>query len=1326
MIHELHDLLYRAGARLRSLRLWSSLALCWVFWASVVYLVARFAAPTNENWLAMWGVLGGATLLTALVCWQLARRAGSDPRAIARRIEAKHPELGAMLLAALEEAPSPRFKRLSYLQATVVRGAVNHGRQYNWADHTSRGRLLLAKTAHLAALAALASAALLLVNRTKAMGRSSAGVGNDEAILSGAPFELTVEPGNAEVERGTTLLVIAKFKGPLPADADLLVDWEPAKPPATEASSAAESKDAASKSASASDSERTRRMTRSLDDPQFVGRVPAVSRGLTYSVAFAGQRSPTYRVTVFEYPELQRADAHLAYPAFTRMEPKTIEDIRQVTAVEGTTLTLRMRLNKDVAVARLVDREGVELALHRAEGEEPIYEATYVLAQSQRFKLHLIDHQQRQNKLPPEIAVNVTPNKPPTIKFTKPGRDVRVSPIEELEIAAELNDDFGVTAYGLAYSFGGDEPTDMVLTPAGDAAAAVEKKIGLGHLLDFESLAAEPDQLLSYYVWVEDLGVDGQPRRTLSDMYFAEVRPFDEIFREGEQPTEQQQREQQQQQQQGGAGQQAQELAELQKQIAAATWKLIRRETAETPSFEFPQDAGVLRDSQQQAIEMLGELGGEVRDEESLEHIAQTQAAMEEALEALERAADDEDLTALRPALSAEQRAYQALLKLRARESNVTQQQSGQSGTSSGAGSASQQQLQQLELSADENRYETQSRAASAAQENAQQLDESRQILNRLAELARRQQDLNERLRELQAALEEAQTPEEREELERQLKRLRDQQREILRDAEELDNDVQNSQNREQMQAEAEQLQETRSRVQQATEALEEGMVSQAVTEGARAERELSELRDDFRRRTADRFSEEMRELRDAAQQLDDRQQQLEEQLREMNSGGQRSLRDTGPRQEFLDGMELQRQELADALERMRETVTEAEEPEPLLANQLYEAVQDATEAQIEQALDMARQIAEAGATSEAAEPLRQATGGVRQLREQIDAAAESVLGDETEALRRADERLRELEEALNSEIENAQGGESGEEEGQMPGGDDRNQSPRGAEQGEGEQSGDGENGEPTEQEGEPGEGGQGGEPSADDTQQQEGAGQGQRQGRGGGQPGSENGEPQESDAGEQSQDGESQQGSQGGGNGEASENESNSGQGGAGGRRQGESADEDQRSEDAEGEPTESESPQTGDSNGGGGRNAPGGRRDRLNDLGNLFGGGGPGGPEDRRGPITGEDFRQWSEGMREVEDMLDDPDLAAEAARIRDRAEQARVDYVRHSKTPDWSKMVEMVAEPLAELRAEVAEEIRRKESPDSLVPIDRDTAPDDFAEAVRRYYQRLGTGE
>ena len=61
-----------------------------------------------------------------------------------------------------------------------------------------------------------------------------------------------------------------------------------------------------------------------------------------------------------------------------------------------------------------------------------------------------------------------------------------------------------------------------------------EKRV-LDHLVPLEALGAEPDQLLSYYLWAEDIGPDGNPRRATSDMFFAEVRPFEEIFREGQQ-----------------------------------------------------------------------------------------------------------------------------------------------------------------------------------------------------------------------------------------------------------------------------------------------------------------------------------------------------------------------------------------------------------------------------------------------------------------------------------------------------------------------------------------------------------------------------------------------------------------------------------------------------------------------------------------------------------------------------------------------------------------------------------------------------------------------
>lgn len=116
---------------------------------------------------------------------------------------------------------------------------------------------------------------------------------------------------------------------------------------------------------------------------------------------------------------------------------------------------------------------------------------------------------------------------------------------------------------------------------------------------------------------------------------------------------------------------------------------------------------------------------------------------------------------------------------------------------------------------------------------------------------------------------------------------------------------------------------------------------------------------------------------------------------------------------------------------------------------------------------------------------------------------------------------------------------------------------------------------------------------------------------------------------------------------------------------------------------------------------------------------------PSGPAGPITGEGFREWSDRLRDVEELLEDPEMRSEAARIRDRARGAREDFKRHSKMPDWTKLKGMVADPIRELQNRVAEEVRRRESPDALVPIDRDPVPPQFTEGVRRYYERLGSG-
>ena len=66
-----------------------------------------------------------------------------------------------------------------------------------------------------------------------------------------------------------------------------------------------------------------------------------------------------------------------------------------------------------------------------------------------------------------------------------------------------------------------------------------------------------------------------------------------------------------------------------------------------------------------------------------------------------------------------------------------------------------------------------------------------------------------------------------------------------------------------------------------ASDALEKGQLGQAVNEGTRAQRQLDAVRDQLRRESANKFGEEMKDLRQQAGQLDDKQKELTKQLEE-------------------------------------------------------------------------------------------------------------------------------------------------------------------------------------------------------------------------------------------------------------------------------------------------------------------------------------------------------------------------------------------------------------------------------------------------------------
>ena len=110
----------------------------------------------------------------------------------------------------------------------------------------------------------------------------------------------------------------------------------------------------------------------------------------------------------------------------------------------------------------------------------------------------------------------------------------------------------------------------------------------------------------------------------------------------------------------------------------------------------------------------------------------------------------------------------------------------------------------------------------------------------------------------------------------------------------------------------------------------------------------------------------------------------------------------------------------------------------------------------------------------------------------------------------------------------------------------------------------------------------------------------------------------------------------------------------------------------------------------------------------------------------MTGSEFRKWSDKLREVEEIIEDPKLRSDIAKVRERAKGMRLDFKRHEKTPQWDLVKMQVLDPLVEMQKRLSEEILKRGTDDALVPIDRDPVPERFSELVKEYYKRLGSGK
>ena len=243
----------RRGRLLRTLTLgWLAAA-----GAGLFFILVHRSTGWVSPWLFL--LLALATLIWTLVIWRRSKRAPLEFETIARNIEAENPKLHALLLTAVEQQPDPITLELNYLQDRVIREALAEDRRSLWRHRVAR-QLQLAQVGNLAALALLTVVLLKLYQAAPPR----------MAILKLTGRAVTVTPGDASVEQGGSLVVLAKFEGDVPAEAVLIV--RPANEP-----------------------ERRIPLTKNLDDPVFGTSLPDIKNELTYRVEYGSERTREVR-----------------------------------------------------------------------------------------------------------------------------------------------------------------------------------------------------------------------------------------------------------------------------------------------------------------------------------------------------------------------------------------------------------------------------------------------------------------------------------------------------------------------------------------------------------------------------------------------------------------------------------------------------------------------------------------------------------------------------------------------------------------------------------------------------------------------------------------------------------------------------------------------------------------------------------------------------------------------------------------------------------------------------------------------------------------------
>ena len=428
--------------------------------------------------LAVWSLasLGGrspialAGLLASCSCWPRRRSSGGCSRSVARRptrARAVHRRAGAGARRSSGDGRGHRPARHAVAPDRPACRGRGPPRDAIDLDEVVPGRRIRA-----GGFKAGAAAIALLV--LAVMAREPARQSLDAASLALFPERVRLEfvPGNARVLQGAPLTIQARLVGNrAPVGARLEVGCR-------------------------------RPLARHRDAGESGGgfrlAMPPATADFKYRVVAGSITSPVYRVTVAHPPRVTRIDVDYAYPPALGLPPRTETDSGDVYAPAGTDVTLHVHTDRPLASGQLSLANGRSMAL--SAGSPTQLTAAMKVVEDGAYRIALGISTAWPIRAQNEYFIRAIEDRPPDVHVVKPASDRSVTRLEEVDIEAQADDDYGIERMELVYAVRGQSESVIPLDVPRRGTSVTAR-----HTIYLEDLDVRPGDFVSYYVRARDI-----------------------------------------------------------------------------------------------------------------------------------------------------------------------------------------------------------------------------------------------------------------------------------------------------------------------------------------------------------------------------------------------------------------------------------------------------------------------------------------------------------------------------------------------------------------------------------------------------------------------------------------------------------------------------------------------------------------------------------------------------------------------------------------------------------------------------------------------------